>query len=92
MAELRKEPDAALTLMIRAAMGNGARPSHLAVWNHSGFLLDVLDMAIGPQPVPARFYGLPIKVDPTLREGKVELRDERGNTLGVIENIGGIDG
>lgn len=88
MAELRKEANAALTLMIRTAVANGATPAHLSVWNYAGFIVETMDVPNG-DPMPSRIYGLPIKVDPTLRDGKVELRDAEYRTLGVIENIGG---
>ena len=42
----------------------------------------------GPGCVPPTLFGMLILIDPTLPEGRIELRDRGGCVLGAIENIG----
>jgi hypothetical protein len=81
----------ALGLLPRAARANGAKPDHFSVWNYSGFLI-ATGIVTSRDPMPDTVWGFKIKVDPTIADGRVELRDGNEQVLGVIENIGGIDG
>ena len=42
----------------------------------------------GPGYVPPTLFGMRVLIDPTLPEGRIELRDRSGRVLGAIENIG----
>jgi hypothetical protein len=92
MAEtLSKNRLSALRVLPRVASAHGAKPDHFSVWNYAGFLI-ATGIVTSRDPMPDTVLGFKIKTDPTIAHGRVELRDANEQVLGVIENIGGVDG
>jgi hypothetical protein len=89
MADLKEPAAFALQLMLRNAWHLGAKPVEIAVWNYPAFILAVTDPKPGEDPLPETMFGLPIKSDPTIGDGTVELRDAKGAAVGMIVNVGG---
>lgn len=89
MAKLKENAGAAILKMIRFADRQILEPTEIVVWNYTAFILEACDQAYDSDPLPSTIYGRPIKVDPTISEGTVELRDARGHVVGIVINIGG---